>query len=311
MRSALLFAALAAGVCGNVLDPRAYTTEWTVVTVTETVTKTLPAVTTTATPTPTHTEAPVNDTNQVAQADTQSQPAPENTDSSVSELAKKSTVAPAPKPTDVKENQDGATTAWTSYYSTSWTEAATPAPEPTSSMTTTTSSAAPTATNSYQHNVLYSHNVHRSNHSANSLEWSDSLAHSAHDLAKDCVYQHNTKLDGGGYGQNIGYGKSEKDVGQMISNLMYNDEMGYFEDLYGQDDPDMALFDKWGHFSQIVWKGTTHVGCSTVTCQSLGNVDSSEALPFTVCNYSPAGNMQKEYANNVNRPLKKPVYTAP
>jgi hypothetical protein len=78
----------------------------------------------------------------------------------------------------------------------------------------------------------------------------------------------------------------------MITNLMYNDEMGFFEALYGEASPDMSNFDAWGHFSQIVWKGTTHVGCATVTCKSLGNVDSSVALPFTVCNYSPAGKCQ-------------------
>lgn len=75
----------------------------------------------------------------------------------------------------------------------------------------------------------------------------------------------------------------------MITNLMYNNEMGYFEALYGEANPSMDNFDAWGHFSQIVWKGTTHVGCATVTCNSLGNVDSSVAVPFTVCNYSPAG----------------------
>ena len=96
-------------------------------------------------------------------------------------------------------------------------------------------------------------------------------------------------IDGGGYGQNIGYGVSSEKIGEMITNLMYNNEMGYFENLYGEASPSMDNFDAWGHFSQIVWKGTTHVGCATVTCNSLGNVDSSVAIPFTVCNYSPAG----------------------
>lgn len=99
-------------------------------------------------------------------------------------------------------------------------------------------------------------------------------------------------IAGGGYGQNIGYGVSADEIGVMITNLMYNNEMGYYSDLYGEATPDMTNFDLWGHFSQIVWKGTTHVGCATVTCPSLGNVDSSSAVPFTVCNYSPAGKSQ-------------------
>lgn len=117
-------------------------------------------------------------------------------------------------------------------------------------------------------------------------------------------------IDGGGYGQNIGYGVEESNIGQMITNLMYNDEMGFFSDLYGLASPLMALFDSWGHFSQIVWKSTTQVGCATVMCDSLGNIDASRSLPFTVCNYNPAGNTGGEYADNVLKPLGQPMFTA-
>ena len=93
----------------------------------------------------------------------------------------------------------------------------------------------------------------------------------------------------------------------MITNLMYNDEMGFFTALYGLASPLMELFDSWGHFTQIVWKNTKEVGCATVMCDSLGNVDSSEAMPFTVCNYSPAGNANGEYADNVLQPLGQSI----
>jgi hypothetical protein len=74
----------------------------------------------------------------------------------------------------------------------------------------------------------------------------------------------------------------------MITNLMYNDEAPWFNDLYGQSQPDMSNFDHWGHFSQIVWKGTKTVGCATVVCSSLSGADGSD-IPFTVCNYGPPG----------------------
>ena len=77
----------------------------------------------------------------------------------------------------------------------------------------------------------------------------------------------------------------------MITNLMYNDEFEYFDGLYGQANPSMAQFESWGHFTQILWKDTTHVGCATVDCNGLRNVDDSpdSAIPYTVCNYSPPG----------------------
>ena len=94
----------------------------------------------------------------------------------------------------------------------------------------------------------------------------------------------------------------------MITNLMYNDEMGLFSALYGLASPLMELFDSWGHFSQIVWKSTTEVGCATVVCDKLGNVDSGSSLPFTVCNYNPPGNSNGEYADNVLKPVGNPMY---
>jgi hypothetical protein len=96
----------------------------------------------------------------------------------------------------------------------------------------------------------------------------------------------------------------------MITNLMYNDEIDYFPTPYGSASPIMSDFEKWGHFSQIVWKGTTHVGCATVMCDQLGNVDSSSSMPFTVCNYSPPGNYDGEYADNVLAPLGHAIFSA-
>ncbi|KAK2752464.1 hypothetical protein FQN54_008126 [Arachnomyces sp. PD_36] len=164
---------------------------------------------------------------------------------------------------------------------------------------------APPVDNSYKGRVLEHHNLHRANHSANALQWDENLVASAKMLANSCVYGHNTEYGGGGYGQNIGYGIGGQDVGRMITNLMYNDEFGYFENLYGQANPSMNDFESWGHFTQILWKDTTHVGCVTVPCASLQNADPnpSEPIPYTVCNYSPPGNYAGEYAKNVARPL--------
>lgn len=206
---------------------------------------------------------------------------------------------PAPPATTQQGGEEVWSTAWTWGFTIGGgqpsTLSTTSAPEPT---------AAPA--NDYQNKVLFNHNVHRSNHSASSLSWDPKLEETARKLAQKCVYKHDTSIDGGGYGQNIGYGVQENQIGKMITNLMYNNEEGFFHNLYGTNSPSMALFESWGHFTQIVWKASTHVGCATVTCPKLGNVDSSVAEPFTVCNYSPAGNTIGEYADNVLAPLGHP-----
>ncbi|KAL4737998.1 CAP domain-containing protein [Aspergillus similis] len=310
--SMILGAALCAlGAMADV-EP-SYVTEWTTTTVTDwtivTITKTITVAptstatsTTTSVPAPTSapaTQAKVQDTAPAAAVETEA--AVEN----VSTATPSSTVEST---STVIAEQPEATT-WSTAWSSTWsaTQAAT---TETAAQSTATASSTQTAANAYQSNVLYSHNIHRANHSSPDVTWSSDLESSAQVLAARCVYEHDTSINGGGYGQNIGYGTSADEVAVMISNLMYNDEMGYYENLYGEATPDMTLFEKWGHFSQIVWKGTTEVGCATVSCPSLGNVDSATAVPFTVCNYSPAGNYDGEYADNVLRPLGHAVWSA-
>lgn len=136
----------------------------------------------------------------------------------------------------------------------------------------------------YAEPILRQHNLHRDNHSAPALVWDNRLASIAQDIASSCVYGHNTKAGGGGYGQNIGAGAPADEIDQMITNQMYNDEMMLYPG-YGAE-PDMTNFEKWGHFSQIVWKSTTSVGCYTQHCPGgLENVSGNVSPYFTVCNY--------------------------
>lgn len=41
-----------------------------------------------------------------------------------------------------------------------------------------------------------------------------------------------------------------------------------------------------GHFTQLVWRGTTHVGCGVASCQAGGFT-----ATIWACNYAPAGNL--------------------
>lgn len=76
----------------------------------------------------------------------------------------------------------------------------------------------------------------------------------------------------------------------MLTNSMYNGEMTKYQSVYGQASPND--FESWGHFSQMVWKKTKHVGCYTHKCAQLEDPNHDSPVPnveFSVCNYDPPG----------------------
>ncbi|EFE39744.1 SCP-like extracellular protein, putative [Trichophyton verrucosum HKI 0517] len=181
----------------------------------------------------------------------------------------------------------------------------------------------------YKEQTDYHHNVHRSNHSAPALTWSTALENSARKLAETCIYGHDTSIDGGGYGQNIGYQSGYNSVASLLTQQMYNEEVVLFEGNYGNNNP--SNFHAWGHFTQMVWISTTHYACYTAHCSNLGGQGSGGDAYYTVCNYSPPGmytfnsipphvrstmltiyrigNVLGQYAANVKPPKGQPIVT--
>lgn len=184
----------------------------------------------------------------------------------------------------------------------------------TTSSTTTSTSAAPTPTVvftdfSYKSIILGHHNVHRANHSAADLVWDDTMATYAQQTADTCVYAHDTTTGGGGYGQNIADQYSATEMGALITERWYNQEVNYYPE-YGTDNPELSDFGRWGHFSQLVWADTTAVGCATKDCSGKpGGLEGSSSPYFTVCNYTPPGNYVGQF-KKVGAPLGRPTVRA-
>nr|POE64895.1 putative pathogenesis-related protein [Quercus suber] len=117
----------------------------------------------------------------------------------------------------------------------------------------------------------------------------------------------NSAAGGGGYGQNIAAGVKADNISRVITDLFYNGEVNLYEGLYGQATPDFTNFVHWGHFSQVVWKQTSVVGCAVQYCPAgLSNTGSNIAPYFTVCNYGPPGNYIGEFGDNVGDPMGLP-----
>ncbi|KAH8646405.1 CAP domain-containing protein [Tricladium varicosporioides] len=168
----------------------------------------------------------------------------------------------------------------------------------------------------YQSTAVIHHNKHRANHSAPDVAWSASLASSAATLAAGCVFEHNMDINGGGYGQNIAsITASDLDlidinsvIASTITNQWYYGEANNWN--FGDKSSGMDTDAKqWLHFTQVVWKASTTIGCATQYCKA-GTMSATDASYFTVCNYGPQGNVSPLFAENVLAPIGLPAFTA-
>ncbi|KAM5348860.1 hypothetical protein ACJ41O_008683 [Fusarium nematophilum] len=209
--------------------------------------------------------------------------------------APKSTLQPAPEPEPTKEPEPEP-------------EPVQEEPAPTADSGSDSSAPDLNLDADYESVMLAYHNIHRLNHSAPALAWDDTLAGYALNTANTCIFEHDMEQGGGGYGQNLASWGSTTDIDSLknkaaaggITNQWYNNEMANWS-FYGQDNPpegmDILLY---GHFTQVVWKKSTKVGCATVKCAS-GTLFDFPAW-YTVCNYNPQGNFGGQYGDNVLQP---------
>jgi hypothetical protein len=56
-----------------------------------------------------------------------------------------------------------------------------------------------------------------------------------------------------------------------------------------------------GHFTQVVWKSSTQLGCGAARGVKTLNGTNYNAF-YVVCHYSPAGNVQGQFPANVLKP---------
>jgi uncharacterized protein YkwD len=128
------------------------------------------------------------------------------------------------------------------------------------------------------------HDRVRAKHCAKPLAWSPKLAAVAQKWAdslrdQGCKFGHS----GGQYGENLAAGTAGV-LDPEATVKMWYDEIAKYKF------PDGGFSMETGHFTQVVWRGTTAVGCGHSTCN--GN-------DIWVCNYDPAGNWDGQYRDNV------------
>ncbi|CAA7266609.1 unnamed protein product [Cyclocybe aegerita] len=133
---------------------------------------------------------------------------------------------------------------------------------------------------------LAGHNTVRAQHGAAPLTWNDNLASKAQEWANGCQFKHSGGALGA-FGENLAAGTgSSYSIAQAIKS--WTDEVVD----YNPNNPSPS------HFTQVVWKGTTQVGCAVQSCSGIFEARFGPAKYF-VCEYSPQGNIIGRFGENV------------
>ncbi|CAH8546811.1 unnamed protein product [Schistosoma turkestanicum] len=116
------------------------------------------------------------------------------------------------------------------------------------------------------------------------LQWDNELASTAKDLANECYFHHNDvelKHKWDFVGQNI--------AGYQTLELAFN---AWKEEHEMYSFYSTSCSGVCGHYTQLVWQNTTHVGCGITNCTGY------YGFPYglsVVCNYGPGGNYEGRY----------------
>ena len=132
--------------------------------------------------------------------------------------------------------------------------------------------------------MLDAHNRVRAQHCAAPLTWSPQLATAAQAWANKldgdgCAFEHSRTS----YGENLAAGTTGALPPEAVVAMWYDEVKGY---SFAQ--PGFSM--QTGHFTQVVWRATTAVGCGMAQCKG---------MDLWVCNYDPPGNYERQYPSNV------------
>ncbi|KAK6459442.1 CAP domain-containing protein, partial [Scheffersomyces xylosifermentans] len=131
--------------------------------------------------------------------------------------------------------------------------------------------------------VLEAHNSKREEHGVKPLKWSEEVYKYAQAYADKYDCSGNLQHSLGKYGENLAVG--------------YQDGVSAFNDWYAEGkNYDYSSASVLNHFTAIIWKGTTELGCAYKDCKSKGNGY------YIVCSYNPAGNTVNEEKENLFPP---------
>ncbi|KAJ7490282.1 CAP domain-containing protein [Mycena galericulata] len=126
---------------------------------------------------------------------------------------------------------------------------------------------------------LFAHNRVRILYGAQNLVWNTTLATQAQNWANTCQVQHSdgTLLDTP-YGENIVAATGDFSIYEAIQQFTLD------QSEYNPANP------TYNHWTQVVWKSTTQLGCALASCDGIFDPSLGQAS-YYVCLYDPPGNV--------------------
>ena len=137
--------------------------------------------------------------------------------------------------------------------------------------------------------IVESHNRYRAKHCAPPLKWSKRVAAEAQSWAdklkkKECALVHSKDP---ALGENIWFG------GPPGAIPLENSVDTWYAEIEEYNFKSAKFSADTGHFTQLVWRDSTEIGCGAATCPE-GDI--------LVCNYSPGGNVIGQFKEKVRKP---------
>lgn len=141
----------------------------------------------------------------------------------------------------------------------------------TSTQASPSSTSTMSASSGFEEDILNAHNEKRALHGIQSLEWNETLVEYAADYAVSSFSCDNVTLvhSNGPYGENLAAGYSGG----------YDPVDAWYDEIELYDFNNPGFNKSTGHFTQLVWKSTSQVGCAKVTCDNSWS-------QYTICEYS-------------------------
>ena len=167
----------------------------------------------------------------------------------------------------------------------------------------TLNSAPAASQTAFQNSAMAEHNTYRAVHHAPDVTLKGSLNSTAQAWADHMlstgVFIHGSYDQRNGAGENLFYTYSQFPLDPAT--LAQQAVGAWYEEVEDYDYSKPGFSVDTGHFTQVVWKETTQIGCGVAQGPKV-LAGRNATINYVVCHYAPHGNIYGDYPTNVLKP---------